>query len=155
MEVLYQLYDAYSGMSPIEKGEVIRFLTENEGKGEQDSIRESVEYAMKLKPSFGGFVLIASHKQQIVGAIVANRTGMEAYNPKNIFVFVTISKKLKDQGPLVKELIDKAVRYADGDIAMHVKSDNPALTLYREMGFKAQYLELRLANPHSSSAVAS
>jgi hypothetical protein len=38
---------------------------------------------------------------------------------------------------------------------MHVKSDNPALAIYQKLGFKAQYLELRLPNPKSSPEVAS
>jgi len=155
MDYQYQLYDAFSGISPMEKSQVIRFLTEYEGDSERDSIREAVEYAMKLKPSFGGFVLAARHQQQIVGVIVANRTGMEAYNPKNIFVFVTVKANHRKQEALVKQLIDKGIRYADGDIAMHVKSDNPALAIYQKLGFKAQYLELRLPNPKSSPAVAS
>ena len=155
MDYQYELYDAFSGMSSLEKSRVIRFLTENEGKTERDSIREAVEYAMKLKPSFGGFVMVARQKQKIIGVIVANRTGMEAYNPKNIFVFVTVGKKFLGQAAFVKCLIDQAIKYADGDIAMHVKSDNPALSIYQELGFKAQYLELRLAQPQSSPAVAS
>jgi len=149
------LYDAFSGMSPMEKSQVIRFLTEQEGDSERNSIREAVEYAMKLKPSFGGFVLIARQKQQIVGAIIANRTGMEAYNPKNIFVFVTVAPAFRKQEAFVKQLIDQGIKYADGDIAMHIKSDNPALAIYQKLGFRAQYLELRLPNPKSSPAVAS
>lgn len=155
MDYQYQLYDAFSGMNLMEKSRVIQFLTENEGESERHSIREAIEYAMKLKPSFGGFVLVVRQRQQIVGAIVANRTGMEAYNPKNIFVFVTVGAKFRKNEMLVKGLIDEAIKYADGDIAMHVKSDNPALSLYQEMGFKAQYLELRLSNPKPSPAVAS
>lgn len=155
MDYQYQLYDAFSGMSPMEKSQVIQFLTEQEGGSERNSIREAVEYAMKLKPSFGGFVLVARQKQQIVGVIVANRTGMEAYNPKNIFVFVTVSPTFRKQEAFVRQLIDQGIKYADGDIAMHVKSDNPALAIYQKLGFRAQYLELRLPNPKSSPAVAS
>lgn len=155
MDYQYQLYDAFSGISPMEKSQVVRFLMEQEGHSEGDSIREAVEYAMKLKPSFGGFVLVARHNQQIVGVIIANRTGMEAYNPKNIFVFVTVEDSYRRKEAFVKQLIDQGIKYADGDIAMHVKSDNPALAIYQKLGFKAQYLELRLPNPKSSPAVAS
>lgn len=139
----------------MEKSQVVRFLMEQEGHSEGDSIREAVEYAMKLKPSFGGFVLVARLQQQIVGVIIANRTGMEAYNPKNIFVFVTVEDSCRRKEAFVKQLIDQGIKYADGDIAMHVKSDNPALAIYQKLGFKAQYLELRLPNPKSSPGVAS
>lgn len=155
MSYQFQLCDAFSGVSPMEKSHIIRFLTEHEGESQRDSIREAVEYAVKLKPSFGGFVLVARQEQQIVGVVVANRTGMEAYNPKHIFVFVTLHKKHKKDKGLVKQLVDQATKYADGDIAMHVKPDNPALHLYKELGFKAQYLELRLPKPKPSRAVAS
>ncbi|MBV6655816.1 MAG: GNAT family N-acetyltransferase [Mameliella sp.] len=155
MDYQYQLYDAFSGMSPMDKSQIIRFLTDHEGENARHSIREAIEYAMKLKPSFGGFLVVARQEKQIVGVVVANRTGMEAYNPKNIFVFVTVDLNQPNCEGLVKQIVDQAVRYADGDIAMHVKSDNPALAIYQKVGFKAQYLELRLPKTSVSTAVAS
>ncbi|MCB0569319.1 MAG: GNAT family N-acetyltransferase [Phaeodactylibacter sp.] len=147
------LYDAFSGINPMEKSKVVHFLCLHNKHANRQSIQEAVEYAVKLKPSFGGFVLTAEQDRQIVGAIVANRTGMEGYNPKNLFVFVSLHKEFQDEA-LIEALMQKAIRYADGDVAMHVEPDNPALKLYQKLGFQAQYLELRLSQPNKASAVA-
>ena len=149
----YQLniYDAFSGMNPMEKNRIIRFLNAFESDNERENIAEAVEYAVKLKPSFGGFVLTAEQDDQIVGAIVANRTGMGSYNPNHILVFVTLHQDFREDEALTKRLIQKAIQHAKGDIAMHVKPDNPALQLYEKIGFKAQYLELRLSKKDISA----
>jgi len=149
----YQLkiYDAFSGMNPMEKNRVIRFLNTFEDEDKRESIAEAVEYAVKLKPSFGGFVLAAEQEGEIIGAIVANRTGMGSYNPNHILVFVTLHQDHREDEALTKSLIQKAIRHAKGDIAMHVKPDNPALQLYEKIGFKAQYLELRLSKKDISA----
>jgi ribosomal protein S18 acetylase RimI-like enzyme len=149
----YQLniYDAFSGMNPMEKDRIIRFLNAFESDNKRENIAEAVEYAVKLKPSFGGFVLTAEQDDQIVGAIVANRTGMGSYNPNHILVFVTLHQDFREDEALTKRLIQKAIQHAKGDIAMHVKPDNPALQLYEKIGFKAQYLELRLSKKDISA----
>lgn len=135
----------------MEKGRVIHFLNTFEGENKRENIAEAVEYAIKLKPSFGGFVLTAEQEGQIVGAIVANRTGMGSYNPNHILVFVTLHQDYQEDEALTKSLIQKAIRHAKGDIAMHVRPDNPALQLYEKIGFKAQYLELRLSKKDVST----
>ncbi|MCB0560112.1 MAG: GNAT family N-acetyltransferase [Phaeodactylibacter sp.] len=151
MPYQFTLYDAFSGINPMEKSKVIRFICDHTSNSNRQSVQEAVEYAMKLKPSFGGFILTVEEDRQLIGAIVANRTGMESYNPKNIFVFVTIHKDYLQDKALVHATMQNAIRYTDGDIAMHVEPDNPALKLYQELGFKAQYLELRLPNPKASA----
>ncbi|MCB0588350.1 MAG: GNAT family N-acetyltransferase [Phaeodactylibacter sp.] len=151
MPYQFTLYDAFSGMNPVEKNKVVRFLCDHTHNSNRQSVQEAVEYAIKLKPSFGGFILAVEKERQLIGVIVANRTGMESYNPKNIFVFVTLHRDYQQDKSLIQTLIQRAIRYADGDIAMHVEPNNPALDLYQELGFKAQYLELRLSNQQSSA----
>ncbi|HQU60843.1 MAG: GNAT family N-acetyltransferase [Phaeodactylibacter sp.] len=153
MSYQFNLYDAFSGINAMEKSKVVHFLCGHNSHSNRQSILEAVEYAVKLKPSFGGFVLTAEIDRQIVGVVVANRTGMESYNPKNLFVFVSLHKDHEEEA-LVEALLQKAIRYADGDVAMHVEPDNPALKLYQKLGFQAQYLELRLSKPNKASAVA-
>jgi len=138
-------------MSMLEKNKVIKFLNEFENDDRRENIQEAVEYAVKLKPSFGGFVMTAQQEGNIIGAIVANRTGMGHYNPNHIFVFVTLHDDYREDEALTKELVEKAIQHAKGDIAMHVKPDNPALKLYEKIGFRAQYLELRLTKNELSA----
>jgi ribosomal protein S18 acetylase RimI-like enzyme len=45
---------------------------------------------------------------------------------------------------LGKELMNKALLYAKGDIALHVEPHNPAKFLYEKVGFDNKYLEMRL-----------
>jgi ribosomal protein S18 acetylase RimI-like enzyme len=36
------------------------------------------------------------------------------------------------------------IKNTDGDIALHVEPENPALHLYKKLGFTNKYLEMRL-----------
>ena len=49
------LYDAFTGISPMEKSAVVSFLSANSANASDDDIREAVEYAVKHKPSFWRF----------------------------------------------------------------------------------------------------
>jgi ribosomal-protein-alanine N-acetyltransferase len=138
------LYDAFTGMNTAEKSAVIHFLCEYTEDAEKQSVREAVEYAIKHKPSFGGFILTVHQCRQIIAAVVVNRTGMEGYNPHNLFVYVTVHKDFRHDEAMMQYLLKRAIDHADGDIALHVPPGHPALKLYRKMGFKSQLLELRL-----------
>lgn len=138
------LFDAFTGMNSAEKSAVISFLCEYTEHAGKASVREAVEYAIKHKPSFGGFVLTAYAGRQLIAAVVVNRTGMEGYNPNNLFVYVTFHKDYRNDEPMMLQVMKKAIDLTDGDIALHVEPRNPVLKLYKKMGFEAQYLELRL-----------
>lgn len=114
------------------------------GDAKQD-IMKAVDYALDDNMKPGGFVLVANDtaKQQIVGAVVVNRTGMEGYIPENILVYIAMHKDYRGQG-IGKALMQKAIESADGNIALHVEPENPAVHLYRKLGFTSKYLEMRL-----------
>ena len=143
MPYQFTLYDAFSGIPPHEKVKVVHFLCGQRSDATRQHALEAVEYALKLKPSFGGFVLAAKKDGQLAGVIVANRTGMEGSNPKNLFVFVVLDKLLEQDEAQARCMLQRALQHADGDVAMHIEPDNPALQLYQKLGFQAQYLELR------------
>ncbi len=138
-----KIYSAFTGISPWERSAVLRFLSENTEQADPHEIQEAVEYALKNRPSFGGFLLTILEDQQIVAAVVANRTGMEGYNPKHLFVYVALVEEYLDDEELVGELLHQALRQANGEVALHVKPGHPALKLYEKLGFTAQYLGLR------------
>ncbi|WP_339787757.1 GNAT family N-acetyltransferase [uncultured Imperialibacter sp.] len=112
---------------------------------EKEDILKCIDYALddNLKP--GGFVLVAQDKEKdkIVGAVVVNRTGMEGYIPENILVYIAMHKDYRGQG-IGKQLMQKAIDSADGNIALHVEPENPAVHLYKKLGFTNKYLEMRL-----------
>lgn len=127
-----------------EKENVINFLFENlQEYGDPTSdIEKAIDYALKETASFGGFVLISSIDDFIVGAVVVNRTGMKDYIPENILVYIAIHHQHRGKG-LGKELVQEAIEVAEGNIALHVEPDNPARHLYEKLGFNSKYLEMR------------
>ncbi len=131
-------------MSAIEKTKVVNFLhTHLEQFGdEKNDIRKAIDYAMKEVFSPGGFVLTGWDQQEMVGAVVVNKTGMSGYIPENILVYIAIHKEYRGKG-LGKKLTKKALETASGDVALHVEPDNPAKFLYEKLGFESKYLEMR------------
>lgn len=145
------LYNAFTGMSALEKSELVNFLYEHsEHTGSQACIREAMEYALKNKPSFGGFILVGRRMEKIIAAVIANRTGMEGYNPTDIFVYAGFHPDYCRDEAFIHDIMGKAIGYADGEIAIHIKPGHPALKFYKKLGFQAQYLELRLDKKRNS-----
>lgn len=140
-----KVYDAVSKPTELEKHEIVEFLHEHleQYRDAKQDIKRALDYAVKETTSFGGFILIAHEGESIRGAVVVNRTGMEGYIPPNILVYIAIHKESRGKG-LGKDLLDYAINYAKGDIALHVEKDNPARFLYKKVGFTTPYLEMRL-----------
>lgn len=95
----------------------------------------------------GGYV-----ENELVGAVVINKTGMEGYIPENILVYIAVNAEYRGKG-YGRKLMRKAIDTADGDIALHVEPDNPARHLYEKMGFENKYLEMRLKSSGEKSGV--
>lgn len=111
-----------------------------------DPLDEIIECLLYIKNNFnGGHVIVAMENEEIVGAVVTNKTGMKKYIPENILVYIAVDSKVRGRG-IGKLLIDKVKEVVKGDIALHVEPDNPALRLYRREGFENKYLEMRLSN---------
>jgi ribosomal-protein-alanine N-acetyltransferase len=105
-------------------------------------IQEAIDFALKRKVSFGGFLLEAREDDTTVGAVVINQTGMKGYIPENILVYIAVHSDFRGKG-IGKQLMEKAIEQAKGDIALHVEPDNPARKLYEKVGFDNKYLEMR------------
>ena len=90
----------------------------------------------------GGFILTAMEEDEIVGAVVMNKTGMVEYIPENILVYIAVNKEMRGKG-IGTQLMKEAIKMAKGDIALHVEPDNPARLLYERMDFTSKYLEMR------------
>lgn len=130
-----------------ERREIIDFLynhLDQFGDPKQD-IEKCLNYALKISESFGGFALMSSDNGVTTGVVIVNRTGMNGYIPDNILVYIATHRDYRGKG-LGKILMDKALELAEGDIALHVESDNPARYLYEKKGFTNKYLEMRWKN---------
>ena len=127
-----------------EKENIIDFLFDNlQQYGDpRPAIEKAVNYALKETASFGGFILVSYLENEISGAVVVNRTGMEDYIPENILVYIATHKDHRGEG-IGKMLMQKTIDTAVGSIALHVEPDNPARHLYEKIGFTTKYIEMR------------
>jgi len=139
-----KIYSASMKAEENEKNAIINFLyTHLEEFGDtKEDIQKAVEYAVEERPSFGGFIICSFHKEELSGVVVVNRTGMEGYIPENILVYIATHKDLRGQG-IGKALMSKSIDNAEGDVALHVEPENPAIHLYEKIGFTNKYLEMR------------
>lgn len=140
----------YSEQHEIEenqKEEIIQFLFEHlEQYGDpQNDIADAVDFSQGNQNKPGGIIVTATDQdnQKLVGAVVVNKTGMGGYIPENILVYIATDKTVRGQG-IGKLLMQNAIDSSDGDIALHCEPENPAMHLYKKLGFTSKYLEMRL-----------
>ncbi len=141
----FKYYSSLEILTTLEKQKIVKFLYDHLdqfGDAEKD-IGNAIEYAMSSYPLAGGFILTAEENSSILGAVVMNKTGMKGYIPENVLVYIAVHRDHRGKG-LGKKLMKEALRYAKGDIALHVEPENPAKFLYENIGFTNKYLEMRL-----------
>lgn len=141
----YRMFTPADTVSTLEKRAVMKFLHEHldEYGDSEKAIMNAIEYALSPYPLAGGFILTAEKDSKVVGAVVMNQTGMKGYIPENILVYIAVDRSLRGEG-LGKKLMNRAIKMAKGDIALHVEPDNPARHLYEKLNFTNKYLEMRL-----------
>lgn len=140
-----KIFDAVNKPSNNEKQTIVDFLhihLQEYGDDKKD-IQRAIDYSIKEFVSFGGFTMLLTENDKIVGITIINKTGMGGYIPENILVYIATHKDYRGKG-LGKTLMKKAIDYSKGDIALHVEAENPAKYLYEKMGFTNPYLEMRL-----------
>jgi len=139
-----QVYNSINTVSTLEKKELIDFLYHHldEFGDKWEDIERAIDYALNPNPAFGGFVLYVKESGTIKGTVVVNKTRMKGYIPENILVYIAVHRDLRGKG-VGKQLMQKAIDTAKGDIALHVEPDNPAKFLYEKVGFETPYLEMR------------
>ncbi|TNE81271.1 MAG: GNAT family N-acetyltransferase [Bacteroidetes bacterium] len=136
-----------TGVDTVTQGEKLRiaqFLFQHLGQygDPKEHILKCLDYAVGFYKHQGGFIVLAEEGQEIIGAVVVNKTGMEDYIPENILVYIAVHEDHRGKG-LGKILMEKALGFAKGSVALHVEPDNPAKKLYERLGFTNKYLEMR------------
>lgn len=106
-------------------------------------ILNCISYAYGDKECQDGFILVAHKNKKIMGVIIINHTNMGGYIPEHILVYIAVHKEARGEG-VGGQLMERIVEVTEGDIALHVEPDNPAIHLYEKYGFTNDYLEMRL-----------
>jgi [ribosomal protein S18]-alanine N-acetyltransferase len=128
----------------LQKNEIADFLFDQLGAygDPKADIMKCLDYALDGIQA-GGFVILARENGKIVGALVMNKTGMSGYIPENILVYIAVDATQRGKG-IGGQIMDMAIKMANGAVALHVEADNPARKLYERLGFTNKYLEMRL-----------
>jgi GNAT superfamily N-acetyltransferase len=134
------------------KEQFINFLYTNLQKyrDSKEDIMKAVDYAFSNEKGKGGFLLAAIEKGIVLGEVVINDSGMSGYIPEHILVYIAVSPTHRGKG-IGKKLIQKAIEICEGDISLHVEYDNPALNIYKHIGFTSKYAEMRYKNKGKKS----
>lgn len=143
--IILETISAIDNATFLQKNEVADFLFEHLGQygDPKEDIMKCLDYALDSGLHAGGFVILARENRQIVGALVMNKTGMSGYIPENILVYIAVDASQWGKG-IGGKIMELAIRMANGAVALHVESDNPARKLYERLGFTNKYLEMRL-----------
>lgn len=144
----FEIFDSMQPAGMLKKNKIANFLhkhLDEYGDSKPDIIK-ALDYALQETSVDGGFILVGYDEEtnDIVGAVVINRTGMEGYIPENVLVYIAVHRDYRGKG-YGKVLMKKALSIAKGGVALHVEHDNPARFLYEKVGFTNKYLEYRLA----------
>lgn len=143
MERRLQLFNAFTGISFAEKSNLLHFLLQTAKDLSPLAVQESVDYALKIKPSFGGFIVGILERDQFIAAAVVNKTGLEGIRADYLLVLAEVANAQRYEEKIWRELINRVIDYADGDIAFSLPTQHLALNHARKMGFQEQYVELR------------
>ncbi|MFC2131386.1 GNAT family N-acetyltransferase [Bacteroidota bacterium] len=108
----------------------------------KEDINRCIDYSFSKKDGMGGFSVVAFNDDELIGALVMNKTGMSGYIPDNILVYVAVHAKTRGKG-FGRQIIEQAHQWADGDVKLHVEYDNPAKNLYERIGYTNKYAEMR------------
>lgn len=109
---------------------------------EPGDIERALDYAFEPGAGQGGFLVLASQSEELVGALLMLRTGMGGYVPGHLLLFVAVHPDLRGRS-LGTRIIEEACRDLDGAVKLHVEYDNPAKRLYERLGFASKYAEMR------------
>lgn len=140
----FKIINSTSGEDTIHSNQIIaQFLfTHLEEYGDKIAdILKCTDYVMN--PNKGGNIVVGIEENKIVGVVIMTNTGMKDFIPENILVYIAVDNSQRGKG-FGKQLMQKAISIAEGNIALHVEPDNPAKALYEKLGFTNKYLEMRL-----------
>ncbi len=105
-----------------------------------EEINEAVDNAFEH-----GYVIGAFDHKILVGIVVVSRTRFETFFPKYHLSYIATKKGVKGRG-IATQLLQKAIEVSDGDLSLHVETNNKrAIKLYEKMGLRKKYYRMLYA----------
>lgn len=140
-----KIYNPFSKPTAQTKKRIASFLFEHLGRSRDPlcQIEDALDYALGAEDSPGGLVVLMEDESGVQAAAVVNKTGMKAYLTDHILMYVATHELSRGKG-LGKQLLRETLQRIRGSVSLHVLPDNPAVNLYRQMGFQNPYVEMRL-----------
>ncbi len=134
-------YDAFTGISFSKKNAIVQFLQKHLENSwmENAAVLKAVEYAIKEIPSFGGFILTAEKNEEIVAALIVNKTGLSGLMPEYLAV-LQATKPIAKSKLITRKLEEKAIVLSKGDISNLVTDFGPKELLLEDMAPKAKLM---------------
>lgn len=137
-------HNAFTGLNTREKTYLIRFIKSNLRGTDDNSICEAIDFAIKNRPSFGGFILSSRRGDEIIAALVAHCTGMESCNASHNLVYAVRKKNDPMAETAMNNLLKTAVRQTKGQLSLRLEQSSDTLSFFKAFGFKPRYIELTL-----------
>ena len=143
--MIIKTFDSFTRMSYININKISKFLYEHleDCKNEKDAIRKSLLYAAKETSSLGGYAFIIEEKDNIIGAIIINKTGMNEYQSENLITYLAVHRDFRKQ-KIATKLIKKATNYCNGNLSLNINKNNNAIELFKKNGFESKKIQMTL-----------
>ncbi|MGB0653460.1 MAG: pyridoxal-phosphate dependent enzyme [Thermoplasmatota archaeon] len=108
-------------------------------------MREAVAAALR-----GGHVLTALDGDQTLGYCVLTPMELDTFFPHLHLSYIAVSPEARGRG-VGTVLLEEAIRVADGDLSLHVETDNEAaIRLYEKFGFDRKYYRMLYRAPRTA-----
>ena len=137
----YERYDAFTGLTILEKSKLVSFLLENSENGQfsRQVITEAVECAIKERASLGGFILTLKKEKELLGVIVVNRTSSDRRQKLSL---LAIARSHRHNG-VAKKLVTQAIEKAGSGLSLQIEPGNGEEAFFKKLGFERKYVVLQ------------
>lgn len=115
------VYNAFTGMSISERQQLLLFMKAYVGENGETPHDLALDYALKLIPSFGGFVLVAYQDIFPIGCLIVSKTGMEGFGPGHIISVAYQHPQFMSYPEIMDLLISRAMEFTGGDICYYLR----------------------------------
>jgi hypothetical protein len=117
------VYNAFTGMSLSERQQLLLFLKAHAGESGDTPCTLALDNALKLIPSFGGFVLVAYQDIFPIACLIVNKTGMEGFAPGHIISVAYQHPQFKSYPEIMDKLMTRALDFTGGDVCYYSRPD--------------------------------